>query len=170
MTDDLLVCLNSDSSAERRAAVREILKRRNVAHDQLRALVDRYIGTGSRHETIYDVMVLLGRLRAIELIPWFLGHLTYRSSSWIIRDGATPDRVYPAVAALIEIGAPALKPMLARLASHGDEETRAVIETFLRKVLGKYEAIERVTRELASAADPSARINFTALLDDLRSW
>jgi hypothetical protein len=168
MSDDPMTQLESDTATERRAAVRAILKTRMVPHDRLRALADKYIAMRRGHGIVWDVMVLLGRLRAHDQIPWLIGHLTYRSPHLLGDRNIPPQKLFPAVAALIEIGAPSVSQLLQRLESHSDADTRIAVQTVLREVLGRFEAVQRVRRELSGTTNAMAEANLTAMLDELR--
>jgi HEAT repeat protein len=169
MTRDLLAALESHRPDERRRAVRAILKSRTVPHDELRALAEKHMGSARMHETVHDAIVLLGRLRAMDQLPWLVDHLTYTSAGDPEDRNVSVRRYCPAVAALIEIGAPSIKPVLQRVGSHGDLATRFAARCVLVHVLGRKESITRLRRELSAATDATAHTNLSALLRALES-
>ena len=167
MSGEFLARLESDSPIERKGAVRAILKSRTVPHDAIRSLAEKYIGSDAHRGIVHDAIMLLGRLRAMEQIPWLITRLTYRSTGVSCDRNVPPRKMFPAVGALIEIGALCVDPLLQWVAAHGDQDTRIAARTILRHVLGRGEAGKRVAREVSGATAATAA-NLTALLGELR--
>jgi hypothetical protein len=71
----------------------------------------------SWHDTKHLSIILLGDLRAIEAIPVLLDNVAYLNVKSDVVYGAPLDvgEAYPAVGALVKIGAPAIQPVLERL-------------------------------------------------------
>jgi hypothetical protein len=167
MQQHLELRLDSESPHDRHAAVQAILKARNVSHDQIRAIADKYISTGTRAGTVKDVMIVLGRLRAVDQIPWLVDHLTFEAFYKDLKRFQTTEDLYPAVRALIEMGPKAIDPVLQRLATDAAPATQVAGAAVLRGVLGRAEAAERLKSAIAATSDPTARANLSAVAAQL---
>src|SRR5215831_2643361 len=113
--------LESDSPDARRAAKERILSARDVPHDDIRALAEKYM-SGPKKGTAKDAILLLGKLNSTSSIDWLLDHLTFEVFYKETKRPQPPADRFPAVEALIDIGLPAIDPLLARAATEDDPE------------------------------------------------
>jgi hypothetical protein len=148
----VVVDLESDDPHKRRAAVESIIKHRNVPHDKIKAIADEYIAKKSKGGTVRDALRLLGKLQAREQIPYLVSLLPYR----VYEDDAdrppSIETTFPAAGALIDIGLPAIKPVLERLRHETDEEALLAGAGVLRGILGRKGALKRVDEEMKNAS------------------
>ena len=149
----MVVDLESDDPHKRRAAAGSIIKHRNVSHDEIKAIADKYIAEQRKGGTVRDSLRLLGKLQAREQIPYLLvSLLPYR----VFEDDADRppaiETTFPAAGALIDIGLPAIKPVLQRLRQENDPDALLAGAGVLRGILGRAGALKRVDEEMKNAS------------------
>lgn len=153
--------LESDSVETRHAAAAKVLRDRDVSHEEIKAIAEKYIAEGRKGGTVRDAMHLLGRLQARDQIPYLVSRLDYRVSEMEQSRPPSIETMYPAAGALIDIGLPSIRPVLERLRgeTHGEASEDALVAGagVLARVLGKKGAIDRVTAERKSAVGDEAR-------------
>jgi len=141
--------LESDSPDVRRAATQRVLSARDVPHDQIRAIAEKHIA-GPKKGTAKDAILLLGKLNSQSSIDWLLDHLTFDVFYKEMKRPQPPADRFPAVKALIDIGLPAIDPLLARAAASSDPDFHTAAAAVLLGVLGPRGAARRLQAEAAS--------------------
>jgi hypothetical protein len=160
--------LQSDDEAARTRAVQEILHDQSAAVEQVSAIVRKYASDPAKKGTVKSSMELLGKLRAKDAVPLLVDNLTFAVFYKNTKALQNADTLYPAVSALIEIGMPAIEPVLARVeASSADADLQAGAAV-LRGVLGAELAAERLRIETAKASSDPARARLTQMAEMLR--
>lgn len=147
----VLADLESDDVVTRRAAMARIIKSRDVSHDDIKAIAEKYIAQHTKGGTVRDALHLLGKLQAREQIPYLVSRLHVRVFE---EDKSRPPSIettYPAAGALIDIGLPSLKPVIARIRHETAEDALLAGAGVLRGVLGRAGALKRVETEMKSA-------------------
>jgi hypothetical protein len=147
----MLSDLESDDPGKRRAAIEHILRHRDIAHDDIKSIAEKYIAQNRKGGTVRDALHLLGKLHARELIPYLVSRLNYAVSEQEVTAPPGIHTVYPAAGALIYIGLPSIKPVLARLRTGGDSDALIAGAGVLRFILGKNGALKRIAEEMSTA-------------------
>ena len=128
--------LEAESPDERHAAASKLIDARREQEQQIADLLAKILAVPDREGTARDLILLLGKLRASEQVPILVRSLTfqvfYRASK---RPQSTED-LFPAVQALIDIGTPALDPVLERLQHEGGDDVQRAGSAVLRGILG----------------------------------
>jgi hypothetical protein len=139
--------LESDDAAIRRNTVEKVLRNRDMSHDDIKAIAEKYIARGKKGGTVRDCLRLLGKLQARDQIPYLVSRLEYRVFEMERLSPPTIATTFPAAGALIDIGLPAVRPVLGRL--RGETAVGALLAGagVLRGVLGKKGAIARIEAE-----------------------
>lgn len=148
----MLLDLESDQPEKRRSAVEHILKHRDASHSDIRAVAEKYIAQGRKGGTVRDALLLLGRLRAVDQIPYLVSRLNYVTPTLDVTAPPSIHALYPAAGALIYIGLQSIKPVITRLRAEADENALIAGAGVLRFVLGKKGAIGRIADELKTAS------------------
>ena len=146
--------LESESPTVRAQASAEALARRqpdDIA--AILAIVEKYLSDEARQGTVKDNMLLLGKLRAVQAVPLLVRNLTYEVFYKRTKRLQSTEDLYPAVQALIDIGQPSVRPVLARLAVEGGETLEKNGATTLHRILGRSGARELLLSEIAAARD-----------------
>lgn len=152
--------LESDDPETRRVAMERVLRDRDVSHEEIRAIAEKYIAEGRKGGTVRDALHLLGKLQARDQIPYLVSRLDY--SVFEMDSARLPaiETTFPAAGALIYIGLPAIRPVLERLRGETSEGALLAGAGVLRGVLGKKGAIARVEAEKqAAGADAAASLD-----------
>jgi hypothetical protein len=134
-----------------------VLRDRDVSHEDVKAIAEKYIAEGRKGGTVRDALHLLGKLQARDQIPYLVSRLGYRVFEM---DQARPPAIettFPAAGALIDIGLPAVRPVLERLRGETSEDVLLAGAGVLRGILGKKGAIARVEAEKKTATGDAAR-------------
>jgi HEAT repeat protein len=160
--------LESDSPEARRSAIERIVSKRDVPEEDIRALAEKHM-QGPKKGTAKDAILLLGRLRSTSSVPWLLDRLTFSVFYKETKRPQPPADRFPAVQALIDIGLPSIKPVLARAAANNDPEVRVAAGAVLVGILGSRGAVTRLESEIAAAREPAAKAALQATLDHLRA-
>jgi hypothetical protein len=143
--------LESETTDTRNAAMEHVLKNRDVPHDAIKAIVEKYRPEGFSAARARDALWLLGRLQAREQIPYLVSLLDYSPPHVFRLQEWTFAETLPAAAALIYIGLPSIKPVIERLRHEHDEKALVAGAGVLRYVLGRKVALERIEKERKSA-------------------
>ena len=156
--------LDSESPEIRARVSAEILKRRDADIDALMQLLESKLAGADRQGTVKDVMLLLGKLRAVQAVPLLVRNLTYEAFYKNTKRPQTTGDLYPAVNALIDIGSPSLHPVLERLRSEDDPIVTRTGAVVIRGVLGERLASAMVKEEAGHerAADRKRRLEAVA--------
>jgi hypothetical protein len=165
----MLADLESDDPVKRRAAMEHILRHRDVAHQDIKAIAGKYIAEDRKGGTVRDALHLLGKLHATEQIPYLVSLLNYVVSEFELTAPPTIQGVYPAAGALIYIGLPSIKPVLVRLRSEVDDNGFAAGAGVLRFVLGRSGALKRIAEEIRGAS-PEERLALTRVQELLTNY
>jgi hypothetical protein len=115
-----------------------------------------------------DVVYALGRLRAIEAVPFLMSEMARddRITAVFVHD--TPrDQEGWCVPALISIGKPASVACLAALAKEKDAKRRKLLLLVIRAVESADIAKAMIERQLAIESEPDRKANLNAVLN---SW
>ena len=128
--------LDSESPEVRARASSDILQRREAEIDVLMQLLERRLVNDDRQGTVKDVMLVLGKLRASRAVPLLVRNLTYEAFYKNTKRPQTTEDLYPAVAALIEIGSPSLKAVLERVTNESDPTVTRTAAAVIHGVLG----------------------------------
>jgi len=158
-----MIQLDSESPEIRAQAISEILKRRDADIDALMQLLERKLTGDDRQGTVKDVMLLLGRLRAVRAVPLLVRNLTYEAFYKNTKRPQTTEDLYPAVNALIDIGSPSLNPVLQRLKSDDDSIVTRTGATVIRSVLGEPLASALVKAEASAERVPDRKRRLEAV-------
>jgi HEAT repeat protein len=162
--------LESDSPEVRAKASEELLAKRQADIAAILRIVEKFLGDDTRRGTVKDNMLLLGKLRAVEAVGLLVRNLTFEVFYKNTKRPQTTEDLYPAVQALIDIGSPALGPVLERLAAEDDELLHRAGAAVLRGVLGRNHARAVLTEELGSAKSVSVQVRLRkvgTLVEDL---
>lgn len=167
----LLSELESETPNVRAAASAEVLSHRQPGDvAAIMRIVEKYVAEGNRQGTVKDAMMLLGKLRAIEAVPLLVRNITFQAFYKNTKRPQPPEDQFPAVAALIEIGEPSLRPVLERLAKEDGEELQLAGTSVLRGVLGKDGAQALLAKGASILTDEQAKARIKsaiALIDRL---
>ena len=155
--DAVLQELASESADDRRAAIAKILAGRRENNQQIADLLAKYLAVPERKGTAKDLILLLGKLRAAEHVPLLVRALTFKVFYRETKRPQTIEDLYPAVRALVDIGAPALDPVLDRLSQEGDEELERTGGAVLRDVLGMPRATLILNGAIHAATDAKVK-------------
>ncbi len=147
--------LDSENPATRQTAMSAILKSRDDNEKQVAALIERYVDAPDRQGTVKDCMLLLGRLHATTYVALLVKHLTFEAFFKNTKRPQPLEDLHPAIPALIDIGSPAIKPVLERLSAEDGETLQRAGAAVLRGVLGTPWAILIVEDARKRAADPA---------------
>ena len=159
--------LESDSPEIRYAATERILSTRNVSHDEIRALAEKHLA-GPKKGTAKDAILLLGKLNSQSSIGWLLDHLTFEVFYKETKRPQPPADRFPAVKALIDIGLPAIDPLLARAAIENDPEFHTAAAAVLVGVLGSRGASRRLRTEIGARPSAGTTTGLANTLDQVR--
>lgn len=164
-----MVELESENQALRAQASAEILKRYQADVAAVLKIVEKYLPDPARGGTVKDSMLLLGKLRAAEAVPLLVRSLTYDVFYKNTKRPQPTEDAYPAVQALIDIGAPAIEPVLKRVSSEDDPDVHRAGAAVLRGVLGQRRARSVLHDEMQTApAEAQQRLRATVeILDQL---
>lgn len=143
--------LESDDQETRRVAMENVIRRRDVSHEDIKAIAERYIAEGRKGGTVRDALHLLGKLQARDQIPYLVSRLDYKVFEMDRGRPPSIENMFPAAGALIDIGLPAIRPVLDRLRGETSEDALLAGAGVLQGVLGKKDAIARVEAEKKTA-------------------
>ena len=149
---NMLADLESDNVNTRHAAMKSIIATRHVSHDDIKAIAEKYIAQNRKGGTARDALRLLGKLQARDQIPYLVSRLNYRVFEGDRSRPPAIETTFPAAGALIDIGLPAIKPVLERLRHETDEEALLAGAGVLRGILGRAGALKRVDEEMKNAS------------------
>ncbi len=155
--------LDSESPEIRARASSEMLKRHDADVDALLQLLERKLAGDDRQGTVKDVMLLLGRLRAVRAVPLLVHNLTYEAFYKNTKRPQTTQDLYPAVNALIDIGSPSLTPVLERLRSEDDPIVMKAGAAVIRGILGERVASAVVKEESSAEVAPGRKHRLEAV-------
>lgn len=155
--------LDSESPEIRARASSEILKRRDTDIDALMQLLERRLAGDDRQGTVKDVMLLLGKLRAVRAVALLAHNLTYEAFYKNTKRPQTTQDLYPAVNALIDIGSPSLNPVLERLRSEDDPIVSRTGVAVIRGILGEHVASALVKEEASAERLPDRKRRLEAV-------
>jgi HEAT repeat protein len=159
--------LESDLPEIREAAKGQILAKRDVSQEDLRALAERHIG-GPKKGTAKDAILLLGKLNAVQSIDWLVAHLDFEVFYKETKRTQLPSDRFPAAQALIDIGLPTIAPVLARVKVDDHPDVQVAAAAVLIGVLSARGAVRRLTGEIEAARDPTAKTALGKTLDQVR--
>lgn len=149
--------LESESIDDRRVAVAKILEARTQQNQQIADLLAKYLADPSREGTAKDLIVLLGKLRAVEQLPILVRSLTFKVFYRNTKRPQTIEDLYPAVQALTDLGAPAIDPVLERIMREDQEDVARTGAAVLRNVLGLSRAVLILDQAIQTAPSDEAR-------------
>ncbi|MFZ0718910.1 hypothetical protein [Mycobacterium sp.] len=154
MTD--LEALASDDAGTRRLAAENIHRNRDVPYEDIQAIAEKYIIQGRKGGTVHDCLRLLGKLQARDQCPYLVSRLEYRFFELARLRPPPIETTFPAVGALIDIGLPAVRPVLDRLRGETLDEALLAGAGVLSGILGKKGAVGRVEAEKKTATRAEA--------------
>jgi HEAT repeat protein len=134
--DPMLTELESESADVRRAAVEKIVGSQRETSQKVADLLTKYLAAPGREGTAKDLILLLGKLRAVDHVPLLVRALTFKVFYRNTKRPQTIEDLYPAVQALADIGGPAIDPVLARMQHEDGEEVQRTGAAVLRAILG----------------------------------
>ena len=149
--------LTSESPETRLAASAEILDHRALTLQAIASNVEKYLPDDERPATAGDNIALLGKLRASDYVPLLVQNLTFEVFYKATKRPQTTEDLYPAVQALIDIGSPAVGPVLERLKQESEEVVQKTALAVLRGVLGPDWAGAILDREIRVATSSGAK-------------
>jgi hypothetical protein len=167
--DNVYTQLESESPEARAAASAEILSRQRADHEKVAAVVAKYAAEEGRGGTVKDSMLLLGKLRAAEHVPLLVRYLTFEVFYKNTKRPQTTEDLYPAVQALVDIGAPALRPVLERASKEDSETVQRTAAAVLRGVLGRAWATAVLSEEIRSAAQSQVKEKLERVLRQVQT-
>lgn len=129
--------LRSERPESREAAARSVLDDRRRLVADLQRIVRETVGDEARRGTARDAIVLLGQLRAVESAPLLVENLDFKVFYKDVKRPQPPEDLYPCVGALIEIGMPAIEPVLRRAGMSDDEDVLRNTAYVVKKILGR---------------------------------
>lgn len=148
----LIAGLESESPEVRATAGAEVLARKQPGDiAEIMRVVEKYLSSDDRQGTVKDNMLLLGKLHAVDAIPLLVRNLTFEAFYKNTKRPQPPADLFPAVQALIDIGQPSVRPVLARLAAEDGEKLGIAGATVLRRILGLRDARALLSGEIAAA-------------------
>lgn len=147
MLDDL----TSESPEVRATATAEVLDARRVTLQTIAAITERFLPDEQRPATAASGIRLLGKLRAAEYVPLLVQKLTFEVFFKETKRPQPPEDLYPAVQALIDIGSPALGPLMERLKVDDDKIVQQNGAAVLTGILGPNWARAILRDEILSA-------------------
>jgi len=159
--------LESESLEIRQAASAAIFQSYQVDRQKVAVVVEKYLPVNGREGTVRDSILLLGKLRAAEYAPLLARHLTFEAYYKNTKRPQTTEDLYPAVAALIDIGSPAVTPVLERLKREDGEVLERTGAAVLHGVLGSKWATVILEYELRAADQQDVRERLQRLLQRL---
>lgn len=161
----MYVDLESESPEVRASAISAIVAGRREEASKVAAVVEKYLA-GSRPATVKDSMLLLGKLRASEYVPLLVRNLTFHAS---YKDRKRPPGAEdtPAVQALIDIGAPALRPVLERASAEDNVAVHAAAAAVFEGVLGRPWAVALLSEQICAAERPDVRRRLEGIVHQL---
>ena len=160
--------LDSESPEIRARASSEILKRRDTDIDALMQLLERRLAGDDRQGTVKDIMLLLGKLRAVRAVALLVHNLTYEAFYKNTKRPQTTQDLYPAVNALIDIGSPSLNPVLERLRNEDDPIVSRTGVAVIRGILGEHVASALVKEEASAERLPDRKRRLEAVARAIR--
>ena len=128
--------LEAESPEERRAAAAKIVDMRRAQEQQIADLLAKVLAVPDREGTAKDLILLLGKLHATEQVPILVQSLTFQVFYRASKRPQTTEDLFPAVQALIDIGTPALDPVIERLQSESGGDVQRAGTAVLRGILG----------------------------------
>ena len=131
-----LAGMTSENYIEREQAAREILQSRRETIEELEKIVRRFIKDENRKGTAKTAIVLLGKLRSVECVPLLAENLALYVFYKDRKRTQSLEDAFPCVGALIEIGKPAVSPMIKNLETSEDEKVRELSARVIRYVEG----------------------------------
>lgn len=155
--------LASESPEDRKTAAGEILAARQAETAKIIELAEKYLPMESRNGTLKDLMLLLGRLRAAEAVPFLVRNLTVAVFYRETKRPQTLEDQLPAIQALADIGSPSLDPVLKRAESEDDEMTHRAAAWIWRAVLGAERAESLLAAEAARQTEPAVKARLSAI-------
>ena len=147
--------LDSETPAVREAAMTEALKVRKEAATRAAELIERYHADPQRQGTVKDCLLLLGHLGANEHVALLVHHLTFEAYYKNTKRPQTTEDLYPASAALAELGPSALPAVLDRLRGEDGETLARAGAAALAGALGRHYALVILDDELRRATGPA---------------
>ncbi len=161
--------LTSESPEDRKAAVAGILAARQTDIAKIIGLAENLLPKESRNGTVKDLILLLGKLRAVEAVPFLVRNLTVSVFYRETKRPQTLEDQLPAVQALADIGSPSLDPVLARAESEDDEMTHRAAAWIWRAVLGAERAESLIANATMRQTDPSVKARLAAVAGFLKT-
>jgi HEAT repeat protein len=158
--------LEDPSETVREAAVSKILKSRDADIDQIVGIVERSVPQEGKKAIARDNIVLLGRLRATKAVPVLVRLLTFQVPYLATRP-QTIDDSCPAAGALIEIGSPALAPVLERIRNEDGDILQWASAAVFRGVLGERWASLVLEKEIQNSLQPEKEQRLRQVLEKL---
>ncbi|HTX37363.1 MAG TPA: hypothetical protein VME43_20185 [Bryobacteraceae bacterium] len=161
----LIAGLESESPEVRAKASAEVLARQQPGDiAEVMRIVEKYLKSDDRQGTVKDNMLLLGKLHALEAIPLLVQNLTFEAFYKNTKRPQPPADLFPAVQALIDIGRPSVRPVLARLAAEDGEKLGIAGATVLRRILGLRDARALLSDEIAAAKEERSQARLRIVL------
>lgn len=151
VNDETIRQLESDHSETRNAAMAKISNEQHTDAARIADIFLKYRSVDARKGTAKDALLVLGKLRASEYVPLLIENLTFQVFYLETNRPQTTADQYPAVQALIDIGSPALRPLLQRLETEDGGTLGRTGATVLRGVLGERWATAILEYEIAAA-------------------
>lgn len=164
--------IQSNDLALQEEGARQILENRQGIISALLTLIEQTPKKikGSKRNNVLHAMNTLGQMRATEAVELLVDYMDFpRPSKGLTADSIPlPDKLYPAVGALIRIGRPSIPPILGALENgRGEERVFLLLArwTVYRIEGGRAEAIFRLESELEKAKSSERKAVIRKLLE-----
>jgi hypothetical protein len=164
-TMDVFEKLQSEDTVTRDAATAEIMAARKEMLQKCEAIVKQFISDENRKGTVKTSILLLGKLRLQESVPFLVEHMTFAVFYKETKRLQDVEDLYPCVEALIQIGVPSVVPVVDKTKKNKDDETVIICSsTVLREVLGADIAKSYLEREIARERGAKEKEGLSRLL------
>lgn len=163
-----VAAVESPNATDRDRAAKAIIEERRRVVTELQDIVKRHIADeGERRKIAENAIRLLGELRADAAVPLLVENLTFEPEPGKPLKGkrlVAPWETYPCVGALIDIGLPALDPLLASITTNEGPLRTGLTAVVIQKVLSDRVAFAYVQERLEQEQDEARRERLRALL------
>lgn len=154
--EDLIKVLRSTDALARQEAQRQLVSMRGNLVRELIRTIDQDENPLEFFSSTTLSMELLGDFRAVESIEALSQRITHKPAL-VLDEIREPEAEYPAVAALVKIGYPAIPSMISILANNEDEEVVRLCVWVIRKITDDEVTKFILQRELQKGNSPDVR-------------
>jgi HEAT repeat protein len=160
--EKLLDQLRSENIDERDAAAHALVARKQQVLSNpsviagIEEIVKEYTQREDRRGAAKTAITLLGELQSERSIPLLVEHLTFGVFYKETKRAQSPEDYYPAVGALVQIGKPALEPVLAK-AERTDDATVLRCAALVVKDVLRTDAARFIREHAAQQSNPQVR-------------